>query len=322
MEDGRQARFLFLPQGEDPDSLVRAAGKDAFLNLIKDQALSLDGFLFKHLQEGLNLETMDGRARLAKLAAPYLEKLPSGLFHQLLIQRLAEITGLDSQYLSSHFEAEATLTDSASHKVSPDHRVQPTTSPVPTTEVYPRVEHSPSVQPNYASSTRSRPALSGQYSQRATLSTRIGLSGYAIRQLLCNSQLVKTFTASLDSLVLPSDPDNTLLIDLVKTLSKKPTLSASALIAGWYGTENGQRLEALATMDHGREVSSIEFQETMERIQQKSRNEQQKAKRRELLNRLRDKTPAQINQEHRRELAEFHDIERKKHDKAATNEKK
>lgn len=69
MQDGRQAKFLFLPEGEDPDTLVRAKGK-AYLENLFDHADPLETFLFKHLAEGLDLESMDGRARFSKLAAP------------------------------------------------------------------------------------------------------------------------------------------------------------------------------------------------------------------------------------------------------------
>ena len=80
MEDGRQARFLFLPQGEDPDSMVRQEGADAFRERIRKHTLSLDNFLFNELQEGLDLAAMDGRARLAKRAQPYMNQLPEGVF--------------------------------------------------------------------------------------------------------------------------------------------------------------------------------------------------------------------------------------------------
>ena len=62
MQDGRQAKFLFLPEGEDPDTLVRAKGK-AYLENLFDHADPLETFLFEHLAEGLDLESMDGRAR-------------------------------------------------------------------------------------------------------------------------------------------------------------------------------------------------------------------------------------------------------------------
>ncbi|GIR70429.1 MAG: hypothetical protein CM15mP74_16800 [Halieaceae bacterium] len=77
MQDGRQAKFLFLPEGEDPDTLVRAKGK-AYLENLFDHADPLETFLFKHLAEGLDLESMDGRARFSKLAAPHLHRFRKG----------------------------------------------------------------------------------------------------------------------------------------------------------------------------------------------------------------------------------------------------
>ena len=98
MQDGRQAKFLFLPEGEDPDTLVRAKGK-AYLENRFDQADPLETFLFKHLAEGLDLESMDGRARFSKLAAPHLHRLPEGVFKTLMYQALAEKTGIDAESL-------------------------------------------------------------------------------------------------------------------------------------------------------------------------------------------------------------------------------
>src|SRR5690554_4149625 len=69
LEDGKQARFLFLPDGEDPDSVVRTQGREALLAMAAD-APGLADYLFSHLSEGLNTNSVDGRARLARLALP------------------------------------------------------------------------------------------------------------------------------------------------------------------------------------------------------------------------------------------------------------
>ena len=99
MQDGRQARFLFLPEGEDPDTLVRAKGADHFHQLVAN-ATALENFLFESLGEGLDLESMDGRARLSKLAAPLLQKIPTGVYRQLMFNALAERTGIASEALT------------------------------------------------------------------------------------------------------------------------------------------------------------------------------------------------------------------------------
>jgi DNA primase len=93
MQDGRQAFFMFLADGQDPDSLVRTRGPAAFAAAAAE-ADSLGTFLFDHLSAGVDLGTIDGRARLAALARPLLAKLPPGSFRELSEKRLAELTGL------------------------------------------------------------------------------------------------------------------------------------------------------------------------------------------------------------------------------------
>ena len=94
MEDGRQARFLFLPEGQDPDDAVRGGGQAHFEQLL-GQAVPLETFLFDSVSQGLDIASLDGRARMSKLALPYLRKLPEGVFRQLMFQALAERTGLE-----------------------------------------------------------------------------------------------------------------------------------------------------------------------------------------------------------------------------------
>jgi DNA primase len=100
MHDGRQAFFMFLPDGQDPDSLVRTRGAAAFSSAAAD-AHSLGTFLFDHLTAGVDLDTIDGRARLAALARPLLAKLPPASFRELSEKRLAELTGLAAQNSST-----------------------------------------------------------------------------------------------------------------------------------------------------------------------------------------------------------------------------
>jgi DNA primase len=93
MHDGRQAFFMFLPEGQDPDSLVRSAGAEAFAAATAE-ADSLGTFLFDHLAAQVDLATIDGRSRLTALAQPLLARLPAGSFRELSERRLAELTGL------------------------------------------------------------------------------------------------------------------------------------------------------------------------------------------------------------------------------------
>jgi DNA primase len=94
MRDGRQAFFLFLPDGHDPDSLVRAEGIDAFRDRLA-QAKPLSEVFFAQLSADIDTSSVDGRARFAEKAAPALRKLPPGIFRDMMLSRLAELTRVD-----------------------------------------------------------------------------------------------------------------------------------------------------------------------------------------------------------------------------------
>lgn len=96
MRDGRQAFFLFLPDGEDPDTIVRSEGADGFDARLRD-ATPLSQFFFDSLSDGINLGTLDGKARLAERAKPLLAQIPDGAFGDLMRQRLTELTGVGAR---------------------------------------------------------------------------------------------------------------------------------------------------------------------------------------------------------------------------------
>lgn len=93
MKDGRRAFFLFLPEGEDPDTLVRQEGQDGFRARMQ-AAVPLSRFFFDELGRGTDLTTLDGRARLAEQARPMLAQIPDGAFADLMGQELARLTGV------------------------------------------------------------------------------------------------------------------------------------------------------------------------------------------------------------------------------------
>lgn len=92
MRSDREVRFLFLPEDEDPDSLVRSEGAEGFEQKLS-KALPLSQFLFDELGRKLDLSTPDGRARLVALAEPLLEKLPAGPFATLMADELDRRAG-------------------------------------------------------------------------------------------------------------------------------------------------------------------------------------------------------------------------------------
>ncbi|GAA0917377.1 DNA primase [Rothia nasimurium] len=96
MRDGRQAFFLFLPDGEDPDSLVRQEGKEGFEKRMKE-AMPLSEYFFDELGRDVDVSRIDGRARLAERARPLIAKLPDGAFRDLMAQELQRRTGAKAQ---------------------------------------------------------------------------------------------------------------------------------------------------------------------------------------------------------------------------------
>jgi DNA primase len=95
MRDGRQAFFLFLPEGEDPDSLVRKEGQGGFEARMLD-ATPLSEYFYGYLSRDINVATLDGRARLAEHAKPLLAKLPDGAFRDLMFAELERRTGVQA----------------------------------------------------------------------------------------------------------------------------------------------------------------------------------------------------------------------------------
>jgi DNA primase len=102
---GRQAlRFLFLPDGEDPDTLVRKEGASAFEGRVRT-AQPLSEFLFDQLSAQVDMDTIDGRVRLATLAEPLIARVPKGLLREMLSARLAALVGVAARGLSDTAKA-------------------------------------------------------------------------------------------------------------------------------------------------------------------------------------------------------------------------
>jgi DNA primase len=201
MTDGRQARFLFLPQGEDPDSLIRQIGFDQF-RLLVDKATPLETYLFNSQAEGLDLETMDGKARLSTKAAPLINMLPEGVFKALMLDSLADRTGLSRERLQEFIQPPATEEE---------------TYPEPGTD---------------------SPAPTYQPKQRQNLPPKVNIHRdpalYAIGLLVLHPQL----GSKIEPVTL-NNPDNcdklTLLQDILALTHKRPDANTPMILGNWLG---------------------------------------------------------------------------------------
>lgn len=104
MIDGREAQFLMLPEGDDPDSYVREHGIKLFTHAL-EKAQSLSSYLLQIAAEGLDVgSSLEVKAAIAHKALGYIRRLPKGMLQQLILKELAALTGLDFAYLQQGLE--------------------------------------------------------------------------------------------------------------------------------------------------------------------------------------------------------------------------
>ena len=89
LQDGRELKFAFLPQEHDPDSFVRAHGREAFEEYL-NQAQPFSDFLFERLARDLNLSGEAGQNELANKAIALIRRVPEGFTREGLITKLSQ----------------------------------------------------------------------------------------------------------------------------------------------------------------------------------------------------------------------------------------
>jgi DNA primase len=102
LADGKQLSFLFLPQGEDPDTYVRKLGKDAFEKLLGD-AKPLSQFLLDELKSHVDLKSGEGRAALLKEAKPLVTRITAPFLGRIIRQSLAQVGGVELHELEREY---------------------------------------------------------------------------------------------------------------------------------------------------------------------------------------------------------------------------
>ena len=107
LSDGKYLSFLFLPEGEDPDSYVSQYGKESFEQQLKT-AIPLSEFIFKELCSEVNLQTIEGRAKLVSDAKPLLQQVKASALALILLRRLAELSGISRSELEDLLQIKRT----------------------------------------------------------------------------------------------------------------------------------------------------------------------------------------------------------------------
>ncbi|WP_039914974.1 DNA primase [Cellvibrio mixtus] len=280
MTDGRTVKFLFLPENEDPDTLVRQIGPEKFERMI-ELAVPFEDYLFDAVADGLNIRTMEGRATFSKRAAPLLDRLPKGVFRELMFESLATRTGLNRTVLQELVLEQQTKEPPA----------QPTQPQTPEEEKIPQVTMPRQADnwwdqaqsaPQNPYDTGMHPADYGDfpaelpppdyreyYDEPAT--RRRAQSRYqpelqprtagkylmpparkALALLLTHTSLASLEPNHDDWIAITDDLDCQMLGRLLKVLHERPHYNLSHLIGYWrgiYGPEDTERLAAVAGHD-------------------------------------------------------------------------
>lgn len=230
LEDGRHVRFMFLPEGQDPDSLIRSEGHDAFRARMQQQAQPLTDYLFRHLAEEAPPNSLEGKAHLATLALPLIEQVPGSLLRRLLRQSLEQRTGMDLDSLPAAPAAPA--------------EAPPVEQGYDAWEGYERGYDEAPDWPSQPTITRPSRAQRQPSRQRDTSTVESPVMS-ATRTLLHHPHLAG-LVKQASQLANEDDEEAQLLIALIDALQKNPQLSTIELLARWHGTALGDQLNRLA----------------------------------------------------------------------------
>ena len=305
LKDGQQARFLFVPDGEDPDSLIRSEGLDAFQARIAQQSVALTEYFFTHLAQEVNIDSLEGKAHMATLAAPLIERIPGANLRALMRQKLTQLTGLDTAQHADNsppapaqewaptasYEYDAVDFDGHAHFSTDDYSGMPTQAPAQSYKKHDRADK--------PWSKSSAPARQSKRAQVTVETPHLA----ALRTLLHHPHLaLKVDTAS--KLAAEDDLYAQLLVSLLEALQKSPDLDPLQLMTRWYGTEQGNLLLALAEKEWLINEDNLEqqFFDTITRLATTQRERLIE----QLLNKARSDVLTSEEKQHLRELFEQH----------------
>ncbi|MFN3882768.1 MAG: DNA primase [Nitrincola lacisaponensis] len=230
LEDGKSVRFLFLPEGEDPDSLIRKEGQPAFEQRILT-ATPLSTFFFNSLTADSQLDSMDDRARLAASALPPIREMKPGLLQQMMLERISEMTGLSIDQLNSlvnlHQISQPATT--ATPAAAPETSYTDDLAEAPY-DAYP--ELSQLDEPPTYIDTEYKTAAARTPARRSTQSRTISLVNRIISILLHRPELARELDDP-DTLGHLQESNIDLLIELLSYLRQHPDNSLGTLLVDW-----------------------------------------------------------------------------------------
>lgn len=223
MEDGRQISFLFLPDNEDPDTLIRKVGQQAFNKLI-DDATPLEEFLFNKLSSELDLESFQDRGKLSKLAKPLLNQIPDGVFNLLVRKRLAEILGIELDALN-------TTISSSAGKFEANH--YEAVSPILSSNENDQATE----QRRFKAKFTSKVSAERKFHKNKIVRKRESLELKAIELLLIEPTIALSVDGDFELLEHSKNDEGKVLFSLIKMIKNDPKISVTVLLGYCSGSE-------------------------------------------------------------------------------------
>jgi len=245
IKDGQEARFLFLPEGEDPDTLVRTEGKEGFEKRVSE-ALPLSEFFFKSHSEGSDMTSIDGRARFSSEALPMLQQMQPGLLKQMMIDRICEITGLSLEQINSTIQLVAPKS-SAEKNMSQHYDSNSNTPDYYDTESGGDYFTNTS---NFSSPNNTNGKPKQQATQRQASRPTNSLCGHLVSLLLHHPELAPLATEH-QTLAELNEPHSELLQAFLHYLHLHPNTSLHTLLIDWRDDEElSKHLLQLSGISH------------------------------------------------------------------------
>jgi DNA primase len=253
MMDGRQVQFLFLPQGEDPDSIVLAEGKEGFDRRL-EQAKPLSRFMMELAGAGSELPDPDSRARAHAQAMPLINQLPRGAFRTLMEQELLTRTG-----------------------VAADAPPAIMVEKLPTSMTPSALEFSASEIDSEAIPEDSVEAGPRKLPKRVRSKTSVSLPAHLTSLLLQFPRLADQVKGI--EKISARDQDEQLFLDLFAYLQGKSEITLSSVLGYWMARESEQatQLTELASRrlvtNQSIKAATVDFEETLSRWTSRQNNE-------------------------------------------------
>lgn len=209
IREGRQIRFVFLPEGQDPDSFIRDNGAKAFEGALAE-GVPLSDFLVRELALKVDMDSVDGRARLAELAKPLVQRIPQGVYRELLTERLAGAVGLSASKLHALFSKDQET----------------------------------------GRGQRYARGIAGIRSARSQLQSGVSKPSVvrrAITLLLNNPEAGQAL--DVEKLAGVTRPGTDLLRELIETVQAEPNITTAGILERWRNREEGRHLGKLAAVE-------------------------------------------------------------------------